>query len=1271
MIRLAKEKEKKKIKPLAPEPTYTPIDTSLNKAYIQPRGALKSNIVVSQEDLMPSQPQARTTLQVRGALAPLKPNRGLEILNPPGLPGMESQLRTATTAFTPQSINQNLRPFQGPPKPTTLGDTFERRIAAGREATEGKPIQSVINRLLEPITALGTLTEKPAQIAGQLYTPGAGISAIGAGTQAVEGLLARYAPKIGYGEKLIPSAAREAIKEVSVGIPLGAGQALAQDPGISGMELAKQTALGGGLGAGFGAIGGGVGSLINRMRLNNVPDEVVQELLALPAPRQRGRISTVTTPDIMPGFGGGRLPELPAPGPLGLPAPSIAAPTTGRIAQQVNPYRQQFETLMQRAQQLQQEGRFTPGREDIELESLWSKMAGREGVSIDELIQRAYPTRTSRVTPDLVQSARASQAAREVAGAPLPVRSTAERLTQPQGILGRAAAPVERVGRAPQAEVLPTQAQPVRPSPTQPIHRPADTVETETIGIDVEDVILPAAEEVAPRLRDKLNSYADNLIEQAKAELRSNRLSSNPLDVYAKFAAGYMLKGTAKLADITEQLVKDFGESIRPQARAIFSQAKQIYKDTRKQIEGEELGVTNLDATQLKDLSNINLNTADYTRNMSKVLGRGFEPIKKAILDPFEDAKGQYAQTQKELTGKLMREVVRDLGIRKGSKESALVQQYGEGQITLDELKKAAPNKYEDIVRADSWFRGQYNTLINEVNQAVAQIYPNNPDKLVPIRKDYYRHFQEMNAISGLKNLFDTASARISPSLAGISPFTTPKTKWASFKQKRGLGEFKNDAVGGFLDYIPAAAYAKHIDPHISVFRNLAKRLATETEESANINNFIKYLNNFANDLAGKTSPIDRWVEEIGGRKALQIVTSLNNRVKTNTILGNVGSIIAQTASLPQTLAYGGRDAVPGLARTFMSLFQPNPAMEKSRFMKERYLDKHFRQFDQRWWEQPKRFAEAALELGDLAGGSFAWNTAYAKGVREGVENPVRFADLETRRLLAGRGVGEAPLLMKSKVFNLIAPFQLEVNNAWRVMKDFIDVKQFGKLAMLLVWNNIFNHAAESIRGTGVTFDPIDAIWEAATEEDLNILQRGGRFGGEILSNIPLGQNLAAMYPEYGTNLYGVDLPSREALFGEKDPTRFGTGLTLTKGLQDPLFKIIAPFGGSQIKKTIQSADALIRGGAYTDNILTTGKRIEEPKLKFPVEPTAENIAKGLLFGQYATAEGKKYAKEELRPLSEKQTQQYQKSSNKEAFYEKVMEQRKSDAEKRKAKENK
>ena len=52
--------------------------------------------------------------------------------------------------------------------------------------------------------------------------------------------------------------------------------------------------------------------------------------------------------------------------------------------------------------------------------------------------------------------------------------------------------------------------------------------------------------------------------------------------------------------------------------------------------------------------------------------------------------------------------------------------------------------------------------------------------------------------------------------------------------------------------------------------------------------------------------------------------------------------------------------------------------------------------------------------------------------------------------------------------------------------------------------------------------------------------------------------------------------PLPEKSFLQRRPDALGGGFT-TKGLQDPLYKLLPPFGGQQIKRTIEGVDQLIK----------------------------------------------------------------------------------------------
>jgi hypothetical protein len=668
-------------------------------------------------------------------------------------------------------------------------------------------------------------------------------------------------------------------------------------------------------------------------------------------------------------------------------------------------------------------------------------------------------------------------------------------------------------------------------------------------------------------------------------------------------------------------------------------------------------------APMKKDISGFQAYTTDVYRNFEKVFGNDFPAVKREILDPFDEAKKSKVLEDRKLMDNLKKNIVDKFNIQKGSKESALVQQFGEKRISYESLvKQVGKAKADNIVEADKWFRAEYDRLLDEVNAARAVVYPNQPDKLIAKRQDYYRHFNELSdTFAGLKNIFETP-AQISPSLAGVSEFTKPKSKFLSFAQRRGEGKFTDDAVGGFLDYINAATYAKHIDTQIPMFRALAADLAEATEQSKNMNNFIQYLTDFANDLSGKTNPADRFIQKVipGGRMTFRAINWLNSRVKANTVLGNLSSALSQLANIPQGIAYvkNPEHLAKGAGNYMASIFGKGDAdlYKKSGFLLERYADNIARQFDVKLLDQPKKAAAWLLSAMDEIGTKSIWSSVYQKALAEGVQDPIKYADVITRKLVAGRGIGEVPLLQKSKLFQLVAPFTVEVNNLWKVQKDFVKAKDFGGLALLYLANFALNKGMEEVRGDGVVFDPIQAIYDAATEKDLKPLERAGRLGGEVLSNMPLGSTLASLYPEYGVNNEFVSLPTREKLFGRTDPTRYGSGLLVAKAIQDPLYKALPPFAGGQAKKTIQAGQdlgLLPKLKKQEGSIIPKLEKQDMPasysstkqgdRLRTTIKPTLSTTIKGLAFGRGAIPELKKYYESGKVPFGTKQTENFKK----------------------------
>lgn len=758
------------------------------------------------------------------------------------------------------------------------------------------------------------------------------------------------------------------------------------------------------------------------------------------------------------------------------------------------------------------------------------------------------------------------------------------------------------------------------------------------------------------------------LQQQAQTNVKTDSLSS-PRVYTAEASPETMKKITMRQArDQKIQANKEYKEY----QRAVFSQEGARYTDKgnlTNQLKNIEKSIKSsttpggVKVEELKDISGFKSYTRDVYRNFKEVYGKNYENIKRTLLDPFDKSKGDLTRAYKNWSDRISNEVEKGLQIKKGSKESAAVQLYGEGKMTEPELvSQFGAKKTEQIKKADQWFRKEYDKLLDEVNATMKRIYPNNPEKQIPKRADYYRHFTEMGqGISGLRNIFDNPS-NISSSLAGTSEFTKPKSKWLSFAQKRLGDRSEVDAVGGFLDYIKAAEYNKNIDPHTAKFRALAEDLAMQTEKDPKLNNFIEYLNDFSGDLAGKTNPGDRFIQKVipGGRKTMSVINWVNNRIKANVILGNASSTIAQIFNVPQGIAdVGPQYATKGLGSSIANIFGEKTPISKSNFITERYGGNAFDRFDRGLVNNGRKFAAWMTGVLDEVGTKYIWNAQYQKALGEGVQDAVKFADDRTRALVAGRGIGEVPLIQKSKVFQLVAPFQLEVANLWHVMGDWVGEKKFGKLVTFMLASYAFNRGAEAIRGSDVSFDPIQASIEAynaySEEEDkkLGAMKAGGRIGGEILSNVPLGQSIAASYPEYGAKIGDTQLPTREEFFGKGDPTRFGSGLLLTKGIQDPLFKLIPPYGGQQLKRTIEGATATEKGYSETK----TGR------VRFPTEDTPIRNLQRAVFGEYSTPNAREYFDSNTSTLGEKQSETFKKLPKDKAksYYNQIIENRKKD----------
>jgi hypothetical protein len=723
--------------------------------------------------------------------------------------------------------------------------------------------------------------------------------------------------------------------------------------------------------------------------------------------------------------------------------------------------------------------------------------------------------------------------------------------------------------------------------------------------------------------------------------------------------------------------------------------------------------ITSKGVSRGKDIQRI----ADSALRHSKEAREWF---KRTVEDPLYVSKGKYATEVKTKLDDLHETVVKKLGIKLGSKEDAAIQWYGDGAkqrksgkntstetmpYTLDDLKAdfnyTMPNgkkAWENIVQAEAKAKGIYVNYVDRINESLKKIYPNVEENVAKLqaklakttdpearkavlqeiedatvgkrlypRKDYMRHFQEMknsNFLVGLDNIINGAT-NIDPRLIGVSEFTKPNSKWTGFLQRRKDGDiYTESGLGGLLDYIPQAEYKINIEPNIPILRGVIKELKESTIQSRNANSFIDELMQITNDLAGKSNKWDRnFADFFGdekGRKVLNGLSAVSNRMRKNAVMGNVNSMIAQFFNLPNVVGYAKNpvDLADGFKTAIQAATGNQEAkalLDKSMFLKERYIDRSFRQFNTGILDNAEKFFSWTMELGDKAIADGAWLTFYKQAIKTMDESSaVLKADEMTRKSIGGRGIAEMPLSQKAKVTKLFAPFQVEVRNAVNVLEDLGRAKDVGGLVGVFVTSYLLNEVLKATTGREIGFNPFGTVQDSI-EDGSNVV---AGLVGNTITNIPGGSYVASA----GASALGLSEYQMQELFGQNDPSRFGTGNIALQTLAapvgqaikgqnidpiKPLAATLPRFGGKQLERGIRGLQDMAVLPKEKIN-LTEGisaKKQDFPaslsqsgRLRFAIEPNVQNYLTAPTLGTWSTKEGKDYIENERQPLGEKQT---------------------------------
>lgn len=452
------------------------------------------------------------------------------------------------------------------------------------------------------------------------------------------------------------------------------------------------------------------------------------------------------------------------------------------------------------------------------------------------------------------------------------------------------------------------------------------------------------------------------------------------------------------------------------------------------------------------------------------------------------------------------------------------------------------------------------------------------------------------------------------------------------------------------------------------------------------LSNFVAELDEYTNLLAGKKSRLDRGMEKMLGRKFYNVCKAFESRVGANMVAANIGS--ALTNFIPLTQAWSqvsSADMLHGMWQTLQNYKVADGLDAASTFIHNR---SGYGRLAMSAMDKVSEKAAFLMEAVDGFTTGSVVRARYLQNLRLGMSevNAMQEADQFAANIMADRSKGATPTIYSARnpIIKLFTQFQLEVNNelSW-IFKDMIPqerkkgVAQLAKaLFKFLIGAWLYNEVYEAIAGRRAALDPLDILndsvgdftgyqlpntvqsalsgrWEF-TKEKPGTYQAIKNLGGNLVSELPGTQMLTVLgldekmgleidsgriavssaIPNIG-NIEKALLASNEDIAPKKKVQ------TVVNELANPAAYLALPFGGGQIKKMAQGAQAVMQGGSYkADN---EGRDI----LQYPIyndKPgeMAKNLAQALLFGKTATEEAQGWIESGFKNLSAKETAAYQ-----------------------------
>lgn len=464
-------------------------------------------------------------------------------------------------------------------------------------------------------------------------------------------------------------------------------------------------------------------------------------------------------------------------------------------------------------------------------------------------------------------------------------------------------------------------------------------------------------------------------------------------------------------------------------------------------------------------------------------------------------------------------------------------------------------------------------------------------------------------------------------------------------------------------------------------------KLYEDITRTTKYSEFVSYLDNYANILAGKQSMADRGWEYSSGRTILNLGNKLVRAFGRAQVAGNLSSALNQTAQLPQIYAeLGTKNTVQAIADIWSGKLRRAGWAQESDFLTGKkgidYLVTDPADMVVSTMFKPAEFMDGFVSTVAVRG-------KYLQEIQTGKseQEAMKAADAWGKSVMGSRAKGSRPLTFEAKnpLAQMVNVFQVEAINSWEHLtqdlpRDFRAIERTkgktaaaaalaGVIVKMLLAAFLLNRAAEeTYGGTPAPFDilGLSANFIASgegltTNEWLRTVMDNGweKLTGERLfdtdpADLEGDFNWSAAAEDFAYNASN-DIPylrNVTGLLGLGDetlplPDLYGAGEGIVNAVaNDGLLSVetlaalgaaAAEFlpGGRQLSKTAQGLETILRGGRYYGYG-------DEARMQYPVEGDFFDVVRALMFGNSALEETNEFYASGESGLSAAQTKLYE-----------------------------